>query len=185
MTKSEQQQTRQKYLELFLPLYEKAEFFLKQTYGFDLTITPISDNAIRDWYHQWPKLDEWENEWDWGYLMKKKRHGRLCKRVDIAVYHEGVLVCLALGRISKGKRLARIDYLQRKPNLSGAIKGKTLNIIHAIFYSVAEKADCHRLCIMNPEKKLQAAYAELGFMFETPPPFNAKAHNIMYKELKK
>lgn len=98
--------------------------------------------------------------WDWQELWRRFRN-HAC-RVDLAIRDAEVLCALAVGRVSKGRMVASIHYLQSNP-ASHDLQGEAGRIATAYLLALATQLRCGEIALNRPVPELVAYYERLGF----------------------
>ena len=98
--------------------------------------------------------------WDWRELWKRFRN-HAC-RVDLAIRDAEVLCALAVGRVSKGRMVASIHYLQSNPASHG-LEGEIGRIATAYLLALATALRCSEIALNRPVPELVRYYERLGF----------------------
>jgi hypothetical protein len=107
------------------------------------------------------------NEWGgfrWGYIAKKFQ--RRPRRVELAIWYDGVLCGIACGRVSNRRIVASIHYLESNPSMH-PLRGSIAAIATRFLDTMALLAGCSEASIQNPVQPLIEFYKALGYVRET------------------
>lgn len=151
--------------------------------GFDVTLKTIDNDVISDWACNWAGQRKPPNGgWDWRIIKNKYR--KRCKRVDFAIYSEdGTLEGLCMGRITRGRNVVRIDYLEGNPNPNPKLKRAIANIAVFAVSAIALSLNSRHVAIVNPvNSRVENIYKDLGFSYDRP--YGRSVKNTMYKQIK-
>ncbi|MGG6760233.1 UNVERIFIED_CONTAM: hypothetical protein ITH83_25335, partial [Salmonella enterica subsp. enterica serovar Weltevreden] len=112
------------------------------------------------------------------------KRARSCKRFDVAVWGEDVLCGLSVGKLTRGKKTVRMDYLEACPTAHPLEKRITM-IVVAVALSVAKKVGAQHVAIFNPikdkEEKVLKHYQSYGFTQRML--YGRFLKNVLYKEV--
>ncbi|MDM5179872.1 hypothetical protein PO883_22020 [Massilia sp. DJPM01] len=104
----------------------------------------------------------WKNRrvnWDWQQLVRTLR-GRH-RRIELAIWNDPMLCGLAIGKISDGRVIARIDYWERAPG-NHPLVGLIGEIATLYLQTVGVLVGCHEAVLSSPLMALLDFYRELG-----------------------
>ncbi|HHL1850178.1 TPA: hypothetical protein ACQ283_005380, partial [Klebsiella pneumoniae] len=178
---------REKYLAIYKESFDEVITYLEKAGALEpgaLRLTTIDDNAIRAWKSQWKgrSRKHAHGAWDWQNLASKR--ARSCKRFDVAVWGEDVLCGLSVGKLTRGKKTVRMDYLEACPTAHPLEKRITM-IVVAVALSVAKKVGAQHVAIFNPikdkEEKVLKHYQSYGFTQRML--YGRFLKNVLYKEV--
>lgn len=175
---------REKYLDIYKEAFDEVIAYLEKAGAIktgSLKLSTIDHMAIQAWKTEWKgrSLRHGHGEWDWQKLVSKR--AKTCKRFDIAVWGEGILCGLSVGKISRGKKTIRMDYLQACP-VSHPLEKRIAMIVVAVALSVGKKVGAQHVAIFNPvNDKVINHYASLGFARKTI--YGRFLKNVMYKDI--
>lgn len=108
----------------------------------------LNPNCIRD-AAKWESIGERIN---WEGLLDS-RNNLQCRHFEVAVISDDVLVGLAFGRVSKGKRIVRIDYIQRHPECNH-LKSKFVPLVIELAATYARALGAKAVKITEPNKTM-------------------------------
>lgn len=178
---------REKYLAIYKESFDEVITYLEKAGALEpgvLRLTTIDDNATRAWKSQWKgrSRKHAHGAWDWQNLVSKR--ARSCKRFDVAVWGEDVLCGLSVGKLTRGKKTVRMDYLEACPTAHPLEKRITM-IVVAVALSVAKKVGAQHVAIFNPikdkEEKVLKHYQSYGFTQRML--YGRFLKNVLYKEV--
>ena len=174
---------RDKYEEMYNRLHLKIVTQLS-TRGLDISLKIIDQSVINDWKTQWQNVCIQRHKhggWDWEKIYTEVYRPK-CKRLDLAIYKDGQLEGLVLGRISSGRWVIRIDYLEGSPLAKPQLKGNIITIATMFATYVGYSVDAKHIAIVNPvNEKVEDLYKKQGFEYERP--YGNYIKNTMYKAL--
>ncbi|NHZ99367.1 hypothetical protein [Massilia sp. CCM 8734] len=110
-------------------------------------------DASQGWQHR-------RVHWDWRQLVRKLR-GRH-RRIELAIWADPVLCGLAIGKISDGRVIARIDYLARAPG-NHPLVGVIAEITTTYLQTLGVLAGCREAVLASPLEALLDFYRALGY----------------------
>ncbi|MBX3191880.1 MAG: hypothetical protein KF819_33120 [Labilithrix sp.] len=84
-----------------------------QRFPSPITLGPIDQAALASWRLRWENHPQRRVAWDWSALRRRFGH-RPC-RYELAIHIQGNAVGLAVGRISHGRSVVRIDMIEGFP----------------------------------------------------------------------
>lgn len=120
--------------------------------------------------------------WSWSEAVRKYRVGYV-ERLDLAVWHQDTLCGLMLGKVSQGRLVVKINYIQGCPGKQNPLKGMVLPIAVRyleIYGNMIER--CQWIGVQEPldEPSLIRRYREAGFVHDDP--FDPR-NNALYRRL--
>lgn len=124
--------------------------------GQDLRLTEIGEAAL-------VAVSSWKNRrvnWDWARLVRKFR--RRHRRVELAIWINPLLCGLVIGKISDGRVVARIDFIERAPG-NHALVGMVGEIATVYLETLGQLAGCREAVISFPAQALLDFYRLLGY----------------------
>lgn len=168
---------REKYLNQFKSMFAEVVYFYASN-NFDISIYPIDDYILNIWEQTWPQREG--DSWDWkSKFLTYRKH---CKRIDIALMVDNQLVGLLFGRISRARRLVRIDYLEAVNPNNTMTKGLVADICLTTAEFIGISIGSQFVAIRNPiNQKVKTKYLGLGYKFSIN--FDGVRPNTMYKLL--
>ena len=84
-----------------------------QPFPSPITLGPIDQAALASWAGYWRYHPQRQVPWDWSALQQRFGH-RPC-RYELAIHIQGAVVGLAVGRVSHGRSVVRIDMIEGFP----------------------------------------------------------------------
>lgn len=118
--------------------------------------------------------------WDWDEAVQHYRY-TYSARLELAVWFDGLLCGLMLGKPSVGKLVVKLNYIQSAP-FDHALKGRIVPIAMLYAEAYAAALDAQWIGIQDPldEESLLDYYRTLGFT--EPDPFDPR-NNALFKRL--
>lgn len=175
-------EVRDKYVNEYKKIHLRMMTYFSSV-GLDVALKVIDEGVLSDWREQWKDsvaLKFPNGSWNWEELNRK--YASRCKRLDLAIYHNGNLEGLVLGKITKGRLVIRIDYLQGSPLAESALKGQITSIATVYATYVGLAVDATHISIVNPVNYLvEEHYRKYGFEYDRP--FGRFIKNTMYREI--
>ncbi|EEU9561226.1 hypothetical protein FXI36_24390 [Escherichia coli] len=178
---------RDKYLSIYKEAFEEVIALLETqgviSQGF-LKITIIDNNAIQAWKADWygRSKKHAHGAWDWQQMVNKR--SKSCKKLDIAIWGDGILCGLSVGKISRGNRTVRLDYLEAHPS-AHPLERRVTMIIVAVALLVAKKIGAKHVAVFNPvkdkEEKVLKHYLSYGFRRQQL--YGRFLKNVLYKDV--
>ncbi len=139
--------------ELFQPLFK------------DIAVTGITYQtaAIADSWAYLPH-DRFAIGWSWRDKLRLFR--KRSRRVEVALWSNGELFALALGKVTEGRLHATIHYLQGSPDRAEALHGHVGKMVTDYLKIYATICECKNIVIDSPVPELVDYYKSLGFVNE-------------------
>jgi len=110
---------------------------------------------------------KWTNRkvgWDWGEMhhhwSSRPRH------ISLAIWIDPTLCCLLLGRVSDGRIVARIDRLERAPNVTKEQFASATLVARTYLDTLGSLAGCRQAVLWEPFPTLIEHYKLAGFTSE-------------------
>lgn len=129
----------------------------------EIRLADIGPEALR-YAALWEDDAERLVDWSWEKLYKK--WSSRPRHIALAIWIDPTLCCLVLGKITDGRVAARIDRIERNPNVSddqiasvGVVAKRYLDYIGRI-------AKCRQAVVWEPASELIDYYKALGFTSE-------------------
>lgn len=122
----------------------------------DLRLTEIGEAALA-------AVTSWKNRrvnWEWERLVRKFR--RRHRRVELAIWIDPLLCGLVIGKISDGRVVARIDFIERAPG-NHPLVGMVGEIATVYLETLGGLAGCREAVISFPAQALLDFYRLLGY----------------------
>ena len=166
---------RRKYLDVYKYVFSEL-VFISAHKGVDISFKPIDDAVMSDLNAQWKNV-----KFDWESLFLRYR--RFCKRIDFAIYYEDQLVAMLFGKVSIGRRVIRIDYIEAtskssRPPALEAVAALALATIE----SIGKQLESEYIALRNPtNKKVSDHYKKYQYSFDVE--FDGVRANTMYKKI--
>lgn len=129
-----------------------------QSTRFDgLSIGPINAGALRAWRDVWGGMG-----FDWETIAKayRKRYARF----DSAIWSEGNLCGLAMGRVSPARTAVSVNFIQGAP-YEHAFRGDILRITVELAMTLGKFYDSNLVRFTEPVPRVREMLAPLGFTY--------------------
>jgi len=154
------------------------EFVVEETIrlghtGPELSLTGIDDRAAAAWSANWRDTHpSGDGGWDWDQLARKFL--RRPSAFHLAVWYEGRLCGLAVGRMSRRRRSAvrhtvSIHYMEREPGSGHPLSGTISVLVFTAAEQYGKRLGASRLRLMDPLPGLLRYYSQLGFTIASLP----------------
>ncbi len=135
--------------------------------GLDFSIREIDHEALvahADW-GQKGKQDRLV-EWDWTDLIRRYRR-TYSSRLDMAIWHEDTLCGLALGKVSDGKLVVRVCYVEGSPDAT-PLSGKVFAVVDLYLETYAISLGIETIALQDPFQELIPHYEDYGYVKGDP-----------------
>ncbi|MFV0574027.1 MAG: hypothetical protein ACK5NC_01175 [Vibrio sp.] len=148
-----------------------------------IDLTEINEDALR-FQEQWEIPLNRQIGWNWRQVRNQYRRNHMT-RIELAIWHDGELCGLMIGKASYGRLIVKINYIQGG-QFENPLKGFVVPIAshYAELFAVAIEANW--IGIQDPidEKELLNYYRRLGFDEQDPfdPRNNALLKRIVTDE---
>jgi hypothetical protein len=122
----------------------------------------IDRSALHAWSETWAGLHpSGYGAFEWGRIAARYRHQP--RNFQAALWADGILCGLAVGRVQRDHSRMSLDYMARKQNAPNPLAGQVTGIVAAaaIYYCAA--LEIPLLEIANPAPGLEKRYREAGF----------------------
>jgi hypothetical protein len=112
---------------------------------------------------EWEKLEEAPRRvgWKWRELVDKFRRQHN-SRLDVAIWHNGQLAGLALGKVSTGKLVVRVCYAEGAP-VATPLTGSIFPIIDAYLEQYAAALGIQTIALQDPLDEVISYYRRFGY----------------------
>lgn len=146
--------------------------------GLGLRITAITDEARRQ-QEAWPRhyMPDQRIFWDWDELLALYRRSEN-DRVEMAVWVEGELCGMALGKVSAGKLIVRVNFVQGSTVENHPLKGRVFTVVDAYLEQYAVALGVGYIGVQDPYEGVKPYYAQFGY--EDSDPFDPR-NNAMVR----
>lgn len=126
-------------------------------------ITPDAAELAAAWRPQYSDKER-EPAWDWGIELRRAR--RRPRRVELAIWCNGLLCGMALGRISDRCVVATVHLMESNPEQSNPLGGMVAPITVRFLDALALLLGCEEVSLESPVPALVDYYRGLGFTRE-------------------
>lgn len=126
-----------------------------------LRLTGIDLFALAHWKHSWLSR-RYAGGWDWKELYETYE-GRPA-RFEVALWWADELCGLALGKISEGRDVIRVDWMEGKAG-KHPLKGRVALLVADIAFVFAQAYKSRVVRFQNPLPGVISLYEELGFTY--------------------
>ena len=158
---------RDKYVKMYQSIHLRMMTHFSSL-GLNIALKLIDEEVIIDWEQQWKTTAftyPSNTGFDWNQLYKEKYRGK-CKRLDLAIYKDGALEGLIFGKITSGRLVIRIDYLQGSPLAKSELKGQITAIATTYATYVGLTVEAQHISIVNPVNSMvEEHYRKHGFEY--------------------
>lgn len=136
--------------------------------GIAAEIRPVVDPAALDAFAaDWRDHPARRVAWPWPEMLARFRRDYPA-RFELAVWREGRLRALALGRPSASPLHCAVHYIERDPDPGGPLRSRVVPVVLEALQSYAETLGKAELRLMEPLPGLVAYYQRFGFNLVTP-----------------
>lgn len=129
----------------------------------DLRIGPIDDHALDAWSSLWDGHADRRYDWDW--RIERSGWQTTLRRVDAAIWADGILCGMLIGMPTKGRSFLRIDLLEGCPDPRHPLKGRITHCAATVADAFGFAFGCDSVAFMRPLDEAIPLYKELGFQF--------------------
>jgi hypothetical protein len=126
----------------------------------DIRLTEINRQAL----HQAGQWVDRKVDWDWDEMQR--RWAARPRHISLAIWVDPALCCLLLGRITEGRVIARIDRLERAPNVTRAQFASAIVVARAYLDTLGRLVGCRQAVLWEPFPTLIEHYKLAGFTSE-------------------
>lgn len=126
-------------------------------------LTDINQDAIsqlRGWSNSASTNHTNSSHWEWEKIVRRTL--RRSRRVELAIWSDGVLCGLVAGRISDSYVNASIYWLESRPGVN-PLSGYITMISTLYLDALAEISDCDYACIDSPAPELEGLFRRYGY----------------------
>lgn len=141
--------------------------------GLDFEIKEICSDALVA-QAKWDELEEAPRRvgWEWSNLVEQYRRSHN-SRLDVAIWHKDQLAGLALGKVSDGKLVVRVSYVEGSPSRT-QMTGSIFPIVDAYLEQYAVALGVSEISLQNPLEEVIPYYQ--GFGYKLGDNFNYRNH---------
>jgi len=150
-------------------VFEEAGNEFSIIYHSNIKITRIDANTLRYWTENCKAQNNRQppnGGWDWVYKtnMFKASHGRYV--IDVAIWNDGILCGLALGKVSKGMKQLSIHYIESSPDEKHSLKGLIFELLKTILKDYATLLNVEKIILVEPVDGLIKFYESHDFLYK-------------------
>lgn len=159
------QARRAAYDEIRSAVYDLVAGAAEIDFGVAVKITPIAQ-AITTWEAVWVPAHPGgaaHGGFDWREAFSILRHK--AERFDAAIWCNGLLCGLAIGKPSRGKRHVTVYLLEGARHTTNPLKGRVLAIILTLADEYAKALNAGHVRLMNPVPGMIQTYQALGYRY--------------------
>lgn len=130
--------------------------------GLDFEIREICNDAL-DAQDKWEELEDAPRlvGWAWRQLVEQFRRSHN-SRLDVAIWHNNQLAGLALGKVSAGKLVVRVSYVEGAPAHT-PLTGYVFPIVDAYLEQYAVALGVDEIALQDPLEEVVPYYQEFGY----------------------
>lgn len=147
--------------------YRTAEKDLEDGPRINATLTSIDRNALARWRRDWLPLEATVGEyggWNWEEISAS--YIRRLDAFHLALWAEGILCGMAVGKVSRNRSRLAIHYLEGTPQQPNPLRGRIVlsTLVAATRY--AQALGVHLLRVRNPIPPMARWLERAGFVLE-------------------
>jgi hypothetical protein len=113
----------------------------------EIRLTDIGQNALRE-AAAWDDIDARRVDWSWEKLYRK--WSRRPRHVALAIWIDPTLCCLLLGKITDGRVMARIDRIERAPDVPVEQIASVGVVAKQYIHYLGQLAGCRHAVVWEP-----------------------------------
>jgi len=145
--------------------YRSAEDDLRTDLGLSTTLTSIDRNALSRWKADWqspPSRPRTSGGWNWEGLSAS--YIRKPDALHLAIWAEGVLCGLVVGKPNANRSRLAIHYLEGTPQQNNPLRGKVVLVTLAAATRYAQALEIPLLRVRNPVLSMETWLKRAGFV---------------------
>ncbi len=128
---------------------------------------------------QWCHAEGQGIGWDWYEIMMLYRRDEV-DRVDMAIWADEILTGLALGKVSAGKLVVRVNFLEANGDKAHPLKGLVFPIVDTWLEQYAVALGAEYIGVQEPYEGVKDYYRQFGY--EDSDPFDPR-NNAMVRRV--
>lgn len=129
-----------------------------------LDLTGIDQRALDAWEAQWVPAASPGQPWStWNWKTEAKNWYKCIDRFEVAIWSEGCLCGLAIGKPSDRRNNLSVYLMQGCPIEDHPLKGKILGIVLDVAEAYGTALSCRELRLVQPLRGMLPYYRKLDF----------------------